>query len=57
MKFKGFPLIGFDFIYQATNHFSHESKLGEGGFGSVYKVIMLVIVNMYFGEGELEYSV
>lgn len=26
-------------IKVATNYFSHETKLGEGGFGPVYKVI------------------
>ena len=31
------PLIS---IQQSTNHFSESSKLGEGGFGPVYKVLM-----------------
>ncbi|KAL4290885.1 hypothetical protein GQ457_14G010690 [Hibiscus cannabinus] len=32
-----FPSIQLDTLHAATNHFSHENKLGEGGFGPVYK--------------------
>ncbi|KAJ6790573.1 receptor-like serine/threonine-protein kinase SD1-8 [Iris pallida] len=31
------PLFDFGTIAASTNHFSEESKLGEGGFGPVYK--------------------
>ena len=31
-------LIDFDTIRHATNKFSDENKLGEGGFGAVHKV-------------------
>ncbi|KAL8108512.1 hypothetical protein AgCh_024823 [Apium graveolens] len=31
------PLISFDFIEKATNSFSHNNKLGEGGFGPIFK--------------------
>ncbi|KAL7243938.1 hypothetical protein ACSBR1_016205 [Camellia fascicularis] len=31
------PIIGFDKILAATNNFSTTNKLGEGGFGPVYK--------------------
>ncbi|WOG86156.1 hypothetical protein DCAR_0205357 [Daucus carota subsp. sativus] len=34
------PLFDFPVIANATNHFSEKSKLGEGGFGSVYKGVM-----------------
>ncbi|KAK1396408.1 Receptor-like serine/threonine-protein kinase [Heracleum sosnowskyi] len=34
------PLIGFDIIEKATNMFSDNNKLGEGGFGPVYKGIL-----------------
>ena len=34
-----FPCIGFGSILAATNNFSGSNKLGEGGFGPVYKVI------------------
>lgn len=33
------PLFELSSIAAATNNFSSENKLGEGGFGSVYKVI------------------
>lgn len=32
------PLFDFGAILVATNHFSPTNKLGQGGFGSVYKV-------------------
>ncbi|XAR73352.1 Non-specific serine/threonine protein kinase, partial [Bertholletia excelsa] len=32
-----FPSIKLDLIRIATNHFSEENKLGEGGFGPVYR--------------------
>lgn len=34
-------LFSFDSIVAATNNFSSENKLGEGGFGPVYKVIII----------------
>ena len=33
-----FPLFDFATISKATSHFSVHNKLGEGGFGLVYKV-------------------
>ncbi|XP_059304078.1 cysteine-rich receptor-like protein kinase 44 [Lycium ferocissimum] len=32
-----FPVVKLDLIRAATDNFSEENKLGEGGFGSVYK--------------------
>jgi hypothetical protein len=32
------PMIPFTVIQQSTDNFSISSKLGEGGFGPVYKV-------------------
>ena len=32
------PFYNFDIIARATNNFSVDNKLGQGGFGSVYKV-------------------
>lgn len=32
------PLFGFDTIANATNNFAFTNKIGEGGFGLVYKV-------------------
>ena len=34
-----FPTFDFKTIATATNNFSSDNKLGEGGFGQVYKVI------------------
>lgn len=33
------PVFGLSTIATATNNFSEKNKLGEGGFGPVYKVI------------------
>jgi len=33
------PLYDFATVSVASNHFSQTNKLGEGGFGSVYKVM------------------
>lgn len=38
------PLIDLAAIANATNNFSINNKLGEGGFGPVYKVNFLQIV-------------
>ena len=48
LKFK------FSTIKVATNNFSNANKLGEGGFGSVYKVIQILPWKNYV-YGELEF--
>jgi hypothetical protein len=37
----GFSLYDFSQIKEATSNFSSENKLGQGGFGPVYKVNIL----------------
>jgi hypothetical protein len=38
------PLMDLSSIHAATNSFSKENKLGEGGFGPVYRVINITLV-------------
>lgn len=38
------PLFDFIHIANATNDFSNNNKIGEGGFGTVYKVNILIHV-------------
>ena len=40
MKDQESPNISLTSICEATNNFSESNKLGQGGFGSVYKVIV-----------------
>ncbi|RXH99301.1 hypothetical protein DVH24_011626 [Malus domestica] len=40
-------IYDFDSILTATNNFSTTNKLGEGGFGPVYKI--LIKVDAYLG--------
>jgi len=35
------PLMEFEEVAMATNNFSNANKLGQGGFGIVYKVNMI----------------
>lgn len=42
------PLFDFRTIAKATNNFSSNYKLGEGGFGSVFKVIIICANNIIF---------
>lgn len=39
-KTQNLPLIDLGTIQNATSNFSHENKLGAGGFGVVYKVMI-----------------
>lgn len=45
------PLFDFDTMVYATSNFSEDNKLGEGGFGPVYKVYncrYMYILTKYF---------
>ena len=37
------PLLQFEEVAVATNNFHSSNKLGEGGYGPMYKVIIMII--------------
>lgn len=47
---KDLPLFDFATILEATSNFSLNNKLGEGGFGPVYKVRMLAAALSFFSK-------
>jgi hypothetical protein len=46
VKLQEMPLFNFQELASATNNFHLSNKLGQGGFGPVYKV-MVVLVEGY----------
>jgi hypothetical protein len=40
------PLFSYESVSAATNKFSDLNKLGEGGFGPVYKVHYIFLMNL-----------
>ncbi|KAL2932340.1 hypothetical protein RDABS01_037750 [Bienertia sinuspersici] len=52
-QFPDLPLFKFENIEVATNNFSIDNKIGQGGFGPVYKVTFFFIY-IYIHYGKLE---
>ncbi|KAM7267000.1 hypothetical protein ACFE04_009166 [Oxalis oulophora] len=44
------PQLSFVCLASATDNFSQMNKLGEGGFGAVYKVLFSTIIKVKFTE-------
>lgn len=44
------PIFSFSSIAASTDNFSTVNKLGEGGFGPVYKVILVLCLNVTFNS-------
>jgi hypothetical protein len=40
------PLFGYESVLATTNNLSTMNKLGEGGFGPVYKVRYIFLMNV-----------
>ncbi|WJX46314.1 hypothetical protein P8452_33129 [Trifolium repens] len=57
-KHPNLPFFSFKTIMTATRNCDHENKLGQGGFGSVYKGCMVngqeIAVKRIFGEDEIQ---
>ena len=47
VKVQELPLFNFEKLASATNNFHLSNKLGQGGFGSVYKV-MVALLKFYY---------
>ena len=43
VKVQELPLFNFEELASATNNFHLSNKLGEGGFGPVYKVMVALL--------------
>ncbi|KAI7737793.1 hypothetical protein M8C21_011968, partial [Ambrosia artemisiifolia] len=50
------PLFGLSTVLKATNNFSMDNKLGEGGFGPVYKLISYINLILHSGYMAPEYA-
>jgi hypothetical protein len=47
------PLFKLQILETATNNFDISKKLGQGGFGAVYRVILLELKVLYRENGYL----
>ena len=51
------PFFDMEIILAATNNFSGENKLGQGGFGPVYKVIIISSTSLFIFNCYVRYIV
>jgi hypothetical protein len=47
VKLQELPLFNFQELTSATNNFHQSNKLGQGGFGPVYKVMVGLVESYY----------
>jgi hypothetical protein len=47
VKLQELPLFNFQELTSATNNFHQSNKLGQGGFGPVYKVMVALVESYY----------
>ena len=50
VKVQELPLFNFDKLATATDNFHLSNKLGQGGFGPVYKVMVALLENFLFNN-------
>jgi len=48
VKIEELPLYGFEILAAATSNFNPSNKLGMGGFGPVYKVSLMLFLEISF---------
>jgi hypothetical protein len=47
LKLQELPLFNFQELASATNNFHQSNKLGQGGFGPVYRVMVAIVEGYY----------
>ena len=50
VKLQELPLFSLQMLIVATDNFNTANKLGQGGFGPVYKVMLVLWRSFFVGE-------